>query len=92
MKKWAAEFKRGRDSIEDDGRSGRPKDATADENVRVVHILVMCDRRRDLQSIALYAVYEYLGDQEKAFYFEGIRKLEQRWAKCIALKGDYIEN
>ena len=52
MKKWAAEFKRGRDSIEDDGRSGRPKDATADENVRVVHILVMCDRRRDLRSIA----------------------------------------
>ena len=38
------------------------------------------------------AVNEYLGDQEKAFYFEGIRKLEQRWAKCIALKGDDIEN
>ena len=36
-------------------------------------------------------VNEYLGDQEKDFYFEGIRKLEQRWAKCIALKGDYIE-
>ena len=36
-------------------------------------------------------VNEYLGDQEKAFYFEGIRKLEQKWAKCIALKGDYIE-
>ena len=26
------------------------------------------------------AVNEYLGDQEKAFYLEGIRKLEQRWA------------
>ena len=37
------------------------------------------------------AVNEYLGEQEKAFYFEGIRKLEQRWVKCIALKGDYIE-
>ena len=36
------------------------------------------------------AVKEYLGDQEKA-YFEGIRKLEQKRAKCIALKGDYIE-
>ena len=33
MKKWAAKFKRGRESIEDDGRSGRPKGATADENV-----------------------------------------------------------
>ena len=37
------------------------------------------------------AVKEYLGDQENAFYFEGIGKLEQRWAKYIALKGDYIE-
>ena len=34
------------------------------------------------------AVKEYLWDQENAFYFEGIRKFEQRWAKCIALKAD----
>ena len=37
------------------------------------------------------ALKEYLGDQEKAFYLERIRKLEQRWAKCIALREDYIE-
>ena len=37
------------------------------------------------------AVNEYLGDQEKDFYLEGISKLEQRWTKCIAFKGDYIE-
>ena len=37
------------------------------------------------------AVNESLGDQENASYFEGIRKLEQRWAKCITLKGHYIE-
>ena len=37
------------------------------------------------------AVNEYLEDQEKDFYLEGISKLEQRWTKCIALKGDYIE-
>ena len=35
-------------------------------------------------------VVEYLGDLEKAFHFEGIRNLEQRWAKCIALKRNYI--
>ena len=52
VKKWAAEFKKGRESVEEDGRSGGPKDGTADENIKVVHTLVMCDRRRDLRSIA----------------------------------------
>ena len=37
------------------------------------------------------AVNEYLEDQEKDFYLEGISQLEQRWTKCIASKGDYIE-
>ena len=37
------------------------------------------------------AVNEYLGEQEKVFYYEGIIKIERRWDKCIALKGDYIE-
>ena len=46
VKKWAVEFKRGKESIEDDARSGRPKDATTDGNVEIVHNLVMCDRRR----------------------------------------------
>ena len=41
--------------------------------------------------VVIEAVHEYFGDQETAFYFEGIRKFEQRWAKCIALTGDYIE-
>ena len=39
----------------------------------------------------LEAVNEYLGDHENAFYFEGKRKPEQRWAKGIALKGSFIE-
>ena len=43
---------RGGESIVDDERSSRLKDATADENVKVVHTLVMCDRRRDLRNIA----------------------------------------
>ena len=50
--KWAAEFKSGRESVEDGGRHDRSKDATANKNVKVVHTLVMCDRRRDLRSIA----------------------------------------
>ena len=41
----------GRESVEDDVRSGRPKDTTADANGKVVHTLVMCYRRRDLEII-----------------------------------------
>ena len=52
VKQWAAAFKRGRESVGNEGWSGRPKDAIADENVKVVHTLVICDRRRDLRSIA----------------------------------------
>ena len=42
------------------------------------------------------AVNEYLGSgggggRKMPSIFEGIRKLESGWAKCIALKGDYIE-
>ena len=39
-------------SIEDDGRSCSPKDATTDEFDKVVHSLVICDRRLELRSIA----------------------------------------
>ena len=35
-----------------DGWSGRPKDATTDKIVKVVHIFFMCDRRRDLRSLS----------------------------------------
>ena len=35
VKKWAAELKRVGKSVEDDRRSGCPKDVTADENVKV---------------------------------------------------------
>ena len=52
VEKWAAEFKRGRESVDDDGWSGRPKNATTDENVKVVLTLDMYCRRRDLPSIA----------------------------------------
>ena len=53
VKKWTAAFKRVRESVEDDRLSGRLKDATTDENVEVLHTLVMYDRRPDLQSIAI---------------------------------------
>ena len=65
VNKWAVEFIRGREIIE---TSGLPKDATADVNVKVVHILVVCNKRRDLRSrvselgISFGAVQSILSD------------------------------
>jgi hypothetical protein len=50
--KMDAEFQRGSEIIGDDERPWWPKEATNDEIAEAVHDLVMCDRRRDLRSIA----------------------------------------
>jgi transposase len=42
IKKWAAEFKHGRTSLEDDPHEGRPKRATP-EIIELVHVMVLDD-------------------------------------------------
>ena len=37
------------------------------------------------------AVTTWLEEQSKDFFFRGIKSLQQKWAKCIELLGDYIE-
>ena len=44
VKFWVGEFKRGRTSLEDEARSGRPLDATDEEMCKKVRDLVYCDR------------------------------------------------
>ena len=44
VKNWAAEFKTGKESLEDDSRSGCPASATTQENINCVHHMVMDDR------------------------------------------------
>ena len=37
------------------------------------------------------AVHKWLRDQTKTFFFEGIRKLVDRWTKCIEKEGDCVK-
>ena len=52
IKKWAAEFKRGRTGLEDDPRKGRPKSATTPEIIEQVHDMVLDNRRMKVHEIA----------------------------------------
>ena len=45
VKKWAAEFKRDRVSLEDDLRLRRPVTVTIQETIVTVHDIIMADRR-----------------------------------------------
>ena len=45
VKFWVGEFKRGRTSLEDEARSGRPLDATDEEMCKKVRDLVYSDIR-----------------------------------------------
>src|SRR6478609_6922193 len=53
IKKWVAEFKRGRESIEVDPRNGRPATSTSQEkNVNKICDMIMEDRRLNIREIA----------------------------------------
>jgi transposase len=49
--KWAREFKRGRQILEDDPRERRPQTAITEENISTVEELVMKDRRMSIRRI-----------------------------------------
>jgi len=51
VKSWLAKFKRGRNSVEDEHRSGHPKDAASTENVQIVNDMLKEDRRHTIQHI-----------------------------------------
>jgi hypothetical protein len=37
------------------------------------------------------AANEFFENQNREFFFEGLNKLEYRWAECIDVEGDYIK-
>jgi len=52
IKKWAAEFKRSRTSLDNDPHEGRPKSATTPEIIEQLHDMVLDDRRMKVREIA----------------------------------------
>ena len=52
IKKWAAEYKLDRTSLEDDPREGRPKSATTPDIIEQVHDMVLDDRRMKVREIS----------------------------------------
>jgi histone-lysine N-methyltransferase SETMAR len=52
IKKWAAEFKHGCTSLEDDPREGHPKSATPSEIIEQVHDMVLDDRWMKVREIS----------------------------------------
>jgi len=52
VKSWLAEFKRGRNIVEDEHHPGCPKDAASSENVQIVNDMLKGDRRQTIRHIA----------------------------------------
>lgn len=52
VKFWSKQFKWGRDSVEDDPRSGRPSDVITDEMCQAVEAFVLADRQIKVSTIA----------------------------------------
>ena len=75
----------GGESVEDAGRSGYLKDTTAKDIVKVVHILVMYDKRRNLRSIAREVGKGFGAVLSILIDVLGKSKVLARWARSIFL-------
>ena len=73
------EFKRGRTSLEDEARSGRPLDATDEEMCKEVRDLIYSDRRIQVEEIARALGISHGSVSTILHDRLGMRKLTARW-------------
>ena len=79
VKFWVGEFKRGRTSLEDEARSGRPLDATEEEMCKKVRDLIYSDRRIQVEEIAQVLGISHGSVSTILHDRLGMRKLTARW-------------
>ena len=79
VKFWVGEFKRGRTSLEDEARSGRPLDATDEEMCKKVWDLGYSDRRIQVEEIAQALGISHASVSTILHNRLGMRKLSVRW-------------
>ena len=79
VKFWVGEFKRGRTSLEDEARSGRPLDAIDEETCKKVRDLVYSHRRIQMEEIAQALGISHGGVSTILHDRLGMRKLTARW-------------
>lgn len=79
IKKWAAHFKCGRSSTEDETRSGRPSTSVTDENIARAEAIVNSDRRVTVHFVAEKIGVSF-GSAERILTSSlGMRKVSARW-------------
>ena len=76
---WEGEFKRGRMSLEDEARSGRPLAATGEEMCKKVRDLVYSDRRIQVEEIAQALGISHGSVSTILHDRLGMRKLTAHW-------------
>ena len=79
MKKWAAEFKRGRESIKDDPKSRCPSTVTTQENIDRIHQMVMNDRRLTISHLANVISISRERVENILHNERGMSKVSARW-------------
>ena len=79
VKFWVGGFKRGRTSLEDEARSGRPLDATDEEMCKKVRDRVYSDRRIQVEEIAQALGISRSSVSTILHDHLGVRKLIARW-------------
>lgn len=77
--KWFSEFQRGRSSLSDDPREGRPKTAVTQENIAAVRQLILEDRHITYSEIQVSLGIGRSQIQKILHEELGVRKLFSRW-------------